>query len=70
MQSHLEKPRAKNATYLSSSSQNEIINVIGLDYIHSKIIGEIKQAKFFSVIADEVSSHNVEHLSLCLWYID
>lgn len=70
LQSHLEKPRAKNATYLSSSSQNEIINVIGLDYIRSKIISEIKQAKFFSVIADEVSSHNVEHLSLCLRYID
>ena len=70
LQSRLEKPRAKNATYLSASSQNEIINVIGLDYIRSKIISEIKQAKFFSVIADEVSSHNVEHLSLCLRYID
>ena len=70
LRSHLEKPRAKNATYLSSSSQNEIINVIGLVYIHSKIINKIKQAKFFAVIADEVSSHNVEHLSLCLRYID
>ena len=65
LQSHLEKPRAKNATYLSPSSQNDIINVIGLDYIRTKIISEIKQAKFFSIIADEVSSHNVEHLSLC-----
>ena len=70
LQSHLEKPRIKNATYLSPSSQNDIINVIGLDYICTKIISEIKQAKFFPIIADEVSSHNVEHLSLCLRYID
>ena len=69
LQSHLEKPRAKNATYLSPSSQNDMINVIGLDYIRAKIISEIKQAKFFSMIADEVSSHNVEHLSLCLRYV-
>ena len=62
LKSHLEKPRAKNATYLSPSSQNDMINVIGLDYIHVKIISEIKQAKFFSMIADEVSSHNIEHL--------
>ena len=70
LQSHLEKPRAKNAIYLSPSSQNDIINIIGLDYIRTKIISEIKQAKFFSMIADEVSSHNVEHLSLCLQNLD
>ena len=28
------------------------------------IIGEIKAANFFSVLADEVSSHNVEHLPI------
>ena len=70
LQSQLEKPRDKNATYLSPSSQNDMINVIGLDYIRAKIISEIKQAKFFSMIADEVSSHNIEHLSLCLRYVD
>ena len=70
LRSHLEKPRAKNVTYLSPTSQNDIINVIGLDYIRTKIISEIKQAKFFSIIADEVTSHNIEHLSLCLRYID
>ena len=47
-----------------------MINVIGLDYIRAKIISEIKQAKFFSMIADEVSSYNIEHLSLCLRYVD
>ena len=27
-------------------------------------------AQFFSVLADEVSSHNVEHLVLCIRFVD
>ena len=57
---HLNKPRAKNATYISPRSQNEIINVIGHDIILANIVAEVKQSKFYSVFADEVSSHNVE----------
>ena len=58
---HLTTPKAKNATYLSPMSQNEIINVIGHDKILTNIVSEIKKARFYSVLADEVSSHNVEH---------
>ena len=68
--SHLNSPRAKNATYISSRSQNEIINVIGYDVILGNIIAEIKTAQYFSVLADEVSCHNVEHLPICLRYVD
>ena len=57
---HLNKPRAKNATYISPRSQNEIINVIGHDIILANIVAEVKQSKFYSVFADEVSCHNVE----------
>ena len=67
---HLHEPRARNATYLSPRSQNEIINVIGYDLIRAKIISEVKEARFYSVLADEVSSHNVEHLPLCLRFVD
>ena len=42
LQAHLQKPQAKNATYLSPSSQNDIIDVIGLDYIRGNIVAEIK----------------------------
>ena len=35
---HLNKPRAKNATYISPRSQNEIINVIGHDIILANIV--------------------------------
>ena len=67
---HLNNPRAKNATYISPKSKNAFINVIGYDMILTDIIGKIKAANFFSVLADEVSSHNVEHLSICLRFVD
>ena len=51
-------------------SHNEIINVIGHDIILARIVSEIKDTKFYSVLADEVSSHNVEHLPICIHYID
>ena len=52
---HLNKPRAKNATYISQTSQNDIINVIGHDIILANIVAEIKLGKFYSVLADEVA---------------
>ena len=51
-------------------SQNEIINVIGHDIILANIVAEVKQSKFYSVLADEVSCHNVEQLPVCLRFVD
>lgn len=34
------------------------------------VLSEVKKAKYFSVLADEVSSHNVEHLPICLRFVD
>ena len=67
---HLEQPLARNATYLSPRSQNDILGIIGFDIICEKIAQELKEAKFFSVLADEVSSHNTEHLAVCLRFVD
>ena len=50
--------------------QNDIINVIGYDLILSGIVSEVKAACFFSVLTDEVSCHNVEHMPICLRFID
>ena len=47
-----------------------IIEVIGFDLICTSIINEVKTAMFYSVLADEVSGHNVEHLALCLRFVD
>ena len=70
LHSHLYQPKWKNATYLSPRSQNEIIDVTGNGIISAKIISEIIETKFFSILADEVTSHNVEHLALCIRFVD
>ena len=38
--------------------------------ILTNIISEVKDATFYSVLADEVTSHNVEHLPLCVQFVD
>ena len=72
LNAHLQHPKAKNATYISPRSQNDIINVIGYNIIRDSIIDEVKRAGFYfySVLADEVSSHNKEHLPICLCFVD
>ena len=34
------------------------------------LIDEIKTAKFFTILADEVESHQVEQLPLCIRFVD
>ena len=70
LRDHLYQPRARNVTYLSPRSQNDIISVIGYDVVRANIIEEIRKARYFSVLADEVSCHNVEHMPLCLRFVD
>ena len=70
LKAHLQHPLARNATYISPRSQNDIIDVIGIDVIRTNIIEEVKKAEFYSVLADEVSSHNIEHLPICIRFVD
>ena len=59
----------QNARYTSKTIQNELINIIG-SRIRTGILEEIKQAKFFSVIAGEVTdTSTLEQLSICLRYV-
>ena len=67
---HLHQPRAKNVTYLSPKTQNDIIDITGFDVIRASIVTEIQKAKIFSIMADEVSSLNVEHMALRVHYVD
>ena len=67
---HLNSPKARNATYISPSTQNDIISIIANDFILSGIIAEIHSATYYSVLADEVSCHNVEHLPIFLHFVD
>ena len=67
---HLEKPRLRNATYISPHTQNEIIDIIGFQIIQKKILGEVRQARFFAIMVDEVTSHNKELMPLCIRFVD
>ena len=55
----------RNARYTSKTIQNELVDVIGRS-IRSDVVQEVKRAKFYSIIADEVTdTANKEELSLC-----
>ena len=60
----------KNATYRSKTVQNELIEICG-DYLREQIIREVKLAKFFSILADEVADvSNKEQMPLVLRFVD
>ena len=70
LKSHLETPAMRSATYMSPQTQNEMIEVIGQQIILKGILDELNAAPFYSILADEVTSHNMEHLALCARYVD
>ena len=70
VKNHLEQPAMRNCTYKSPKIQNDIIEIIGKDIIQKKIVSEITEARFYSILADEVTSHNKEELSLCIRFLD
>jgi hypothetical protein len=56
----LFKDCPSNQTYRSKTIQNEILEICG-EMITEILVGEVKQAKFFSVLADEATDYsNVE----------
>ena len=60
----------KNASYLSKTTQNELIKFCG-EVISEEIVSEVKSAKFFSVLADEAMDRSgKEQLSFVLRYVD
>ena len=68
LRNHL-KSAPRNAQYTSKTIQNELIDIIGR-HIRSDVLSEVKNAKYFSIIADEVTDvSNKEQLSLCLRYV-
>ena len=67
---HLERTRHGNTSYTSKTSQNEIIEAFEHE-IRSKILAEVKQAHFCSVMTDERTDvSNKEQLTICLRYVD
>ena len=66
---HLESPAMRCVTHLSPQTQNDLIAVMGKHIVLKGILNEIITAPYYSVSADEVTSHNVEHLALCVRFV-
>jgi len=59
----------KNAQYISAKIQNQLIVVLG-DLIRDKILANVKESQFFTILADEVTDcANMEQMSLVLRYV-
>ena len=68
--SHLEVPAMRCATYISPQTQNELIEVMGKHMILHDILSNLNAAPYYAILADEVTSHNVEHLAICARFVD
>ena len=70
---HLETPAMQCITHLSPQTQNESIAVTGKHIILHRpegILNELNSAKFYAILADEVTLYNVEHLAICARFVD
>ena len=59
----------KNCTYISPRIQNDILKAIGT-FFQKRIVQEVKEARFFSLLADETTDVSVkEQLTMCLRFV-
>ena len=60
----------RNAVYTSKTIQNEMIDVVS-STIRNSIIKEIKNSKYFTILADEVTDcANLEQISVVIRFVD
>lgn len=70
LKQHMDKQKLKNTTYLSPRTQNEVTEVLGMHIIKARLVEEIKDAQIYSIITDEVISHNSEIMPICIRFVD
>ena len=58
------------ATQVSPQTQNELIKMMGKHMILQGILDDLNSARFYAILADEVTSHNTEHLAICARFVD
>ena len=69
LKEHLETA-GKNATFISKTIQNDIIESLGC-YIQNRIFERVAKAKYFSILCDETTDVSTQQqLSICLRYFD
>ena len=52
------------------SPDSELIEVMGKHMILQGILNDLNAAPFYTILADEVTSHNVEHVAICARFVD
>lgn len=70
LKSHLETPSMRCVTHLSPQTQNELIEVISKHIILRGILDDLNTATYCSILANEVTLHNDEHLAICAQFVD
>ena len=70
LQEHLEERFRKDVTYLSPTSQNEMIDIIGKNINQATLVDGVKKAGMHSISANEVTFSNEEILFFCMRYLD
>ena len=60
----------RNITHMSPQTQNELIEVMEKHIVLRNIVDELKAARWYVILADEVTSHNIEHLAICARFVD
>ena len=60
----------RNVTHMSPQTQNELIEVMGKHIVLRTIVDELKAARWYAILADEVTTHNTEHLAICARFVD
>ena len=70
LRGHIENLLRKTATNLFPLMQDEIIKIIGKDLLQANLVKEINRARFFPILTDEVESHHVKQLPLCIRFVD
>ena len=61
---HLEKPLREDVTYLSPTSQNEMIDIVGKNIIQATLLDGVKKAGMLSISLNEVTYSNDEILNI------
>ena len=66
---HIDAASARNATYISPCNQNELTEIVSYDILQKGLV-EVKGAKSFTLMADELENHHTEKLPICFWFVD
>ena len=57
-------------SHRSPQTQNELIEVMGKHIVLRNIVYDLKAARWYAILADEGTSHSIEHLTICARFID